>query len=72
MEQEKPQFERIDITQFCFYYTTGKCCHDLHFDPREVAPAMQANACGWDSPDWQRTTNKDQVNCKECLEMIHS
>lgn len=56
----------------CIAYASGECCHDKHFDPREVMPDMQAVACGQDAPTWTATTDKNKVNCKECMEMIHS
>ena len=73
--QEEPEceFVRLDPPPtFCVYYATGQCCYDKHFDPREVMPGMQAVACGVDHPIWMTTTDKNKVNCKECLEMIHS
>jgi hypothetical protein len=65
------QFVRADCAISCVLYATGRCCHDKHFNACQVMPSAPNGAlCG--EKNHQSTTDKTQVNCKECLEMIHS
>lgn len=65
------EFVKVNPTISCIYYATGRCCHDKHFNASVIMPSAPNGAlCG--EQNHQSTIEKDAVNCKECLEMIHS
>lgn len=67
------EFLRLDPTKLCLAYGTGKCCHDKHFDVNAVFSTKNGSLCGDDQSFWARLTNdKTKVNCKDCVELLHS
>lgn len=70
------EFVRLDPPPTgCISYGTGGCCHDRHFDVSEVTPQHAGQtACGiiCSMAGNRSVTDKKYVNCKECLELIHS
>lgn len=55
----------------CPWYASGQCCHDYHFDISVVFPDRPSMpAC--DSNEGRVAQDKKVVNCKACLEVIHS
>lgn len=72
-EEEEGRFVRVDATRGCRAYGSGSCCYDRHFDPHDVMPGTELEALCDDKRDWERSSaNKQDVNCRECLERIHS
>ncbi len=70
-----PEFVKLEPPPTpCPDYGSGMCCFDLHFDLSSVFPEKVGSPCGDGSGHyfWHMTPDRDIVNCKECLEMIHS
>lgn len=69
------EYVRTDSSVYCIFYTSGTCCYDSHYDLAEVTGEEGAFCGAGPEPDMVIicvTKEPQAVNCKECLELMHS